>query len=422
MMWVVASPIEPWVDAELSAALPDLCRRGEGQDLEFKRQLPEQAHDIGKSIAAFASSGSGRVFYGVGDDGEILGLAEAALAKVRDTINQRISGAAKEVKPPVHPEISWAMHGDRVVCVVSVKKGFDAIYYSKHRPIIRRGATSRPAEPGEVEKAFRDRYASTAVAAPLPSTLQMATRLQTVLARMNDARRDEPLAVGDLAMALRLGSPAELDAVMSGQHAPSFELIDRFCDRFAVDKDWVVSGRGSPFKPPIEHEVLPELYAPRIEEAAPEIVYAVRSRSDIGEAFFVIYCDEFKAWRVPDVWHVSDHVGGGGSRDLLSLYRLFKSWIGGSKQFMVLGRLVEPKLAEAVINNEVHPCAVASGPVSHWWDDLTDLDHRWTTRQGLQKAYGKGFVLAQDIIKNQLGVIAEIDSLRLRRNHGDRAS
>jgi hypothetical protein len=35
----------------------------------------------------------------------------------------------------------------------------------------------------------------------------------------------------------------------------------------------------------------------------------------------------------------------------------------------------------------------------NWWDDLTDLEHRWTTRQGSQKAYGKGFVAAQDIIR-----------------------
>jgi predicted HTH transcriptional regulator len=76
MMEAGPIPMEPWVDAVLSAALPGLCRRGEGQDLEFKKQLPEQAHDIGKSIAAFASSGNGRILYGIADDGQILGLAD----------------------------------------------------------------------------------------------------------------------------------------------------------------------------------------------------------------------------------------------------------------------------------------------------------------------------------------------------------
>lgn len=392
-----------WINAELTSALPNICQSGEGQSLEFKEKLPPQAHDMGKSMAAFASSGSGRILYGVSDDGKIVGLPDAMTTEGRDKINQRICGAAKDVKPPVHPSISWAMHEGCVVCVVSIDKGFDAIYYSNYKPIIRRGATSRPAEPGEVEKAFRERYASETVGVTLPSTLEIASRMKSVLARMNEQRRHDPFSVADLARSMGLGSPAELDGVMSGRDEPSFALIDKFCDRLAVDKEWVVAGRGAPFVSLIEHQILPEHYLAPIDEAAPEMVFAVRSKSHIGEAFIVVYCDDFKVWCVPDVWHASDHVGGRGSRDLVSLYRLFKVWIESNKPYMVLGRLIEPELASALINGEVHPGVVEALPLSHWWDDLTDLEHSWTTRTGLEKAYGRRFVAAQDIIRKKLG-------------------
>ena len=91
-------PPPPWADAELSAALPGLCARGEGQATEFKTELPAQAHDIAKSIAAFASSNDGLLIYGVSDDGQILGLAEASDPKWRDRTQQRLLSAAKEVR------------------------------------------------------------------------------------------------------------------------------------------------------------------------------------------------------------------------------------------------------------------------------------------------------------------------------------
>lgn len=39
---------------------------------------------------------------------------------------------------------------------------------------------------------------------------------------------------------------------------------------------------------------------------------------------------------------------------------------------------------------------------SHWWDDLTDLEHKWTSRESGGKAYGKQFVAAQGIIRKGL--------------------
>lgn len=389
-----------WADPRASGRLLTLCARGEAQHVEYKERLPDQAHDIGKSIAAFASSGGGTILYGVRNDGSVIGLPGAEESEGRDKIYQRLIGAASQVRPPVRPDVSWAFHHGTVVCVVDVAPGFAALYYSNYRPIIRLGTISRPAEPAEVEEIFRGRYAQGEnLAPPLPSTRQIAGRLRAVLEKMNEGR-SEPLTVADLARGLGLPGPGELEAIMVGQQQPSFAMLDRFCARFAVDSEWIATGRGSPFYSQVEHRSEPLDYLELIDGSPCEFVYAVRSRSPVGEAFLVVESDELKKWILPDVWHVSSQVGGAGSYDLLSLYKLFKHWTSGPNcAYTVIGREVDERLAQSIWNGDTYPGVVCSMPLSHWWDDLTDLEGRWASRKTLIKHYGRSFVDAQDIIR-----------------------
>jgi hypothetical protein len=390
-----------WTDLAASQRLPELCAQGEGQRVEFKERLPSQGHDIGKSIAAFASSNAGLLLYGISNDGSVVGIENGHDSEVRDQVSQRVFNAAKDVRPPVHPTVAWAYLDGKAVCVVEVERGVEAIYYSNQRPILRRGCTSRPAEPSEVEQAFRLRYSTNTQAAALPSTRQIAERMSSVLKKINK-NRFEPLAVSDLALAMGFNAPADLEAVLVGQALATFELLDRFCYRFAVNKEWLTTGRSAPFYPELEHRSLPQQYLSLIEEADCDTVYAVRSRSNVGESFLIIKSDPLNFWLLPDVWHVSDHVGGSGAADLVSLCALFKNWAHSSKPYRVLGRYIEPALAESIWNGQTYPGAIADMPLSHWWDDLTDLDHKWTSRKGSLKAYGEQFVAAQDIIRQML--------------------
>lgn len=393
--------IPSWADSVASQRLSELCSKGEGQQVEFKECLPSQGHDIGKSIAAFASSNAGVLLYGVSNDGSVVGIENGLESTVRDQVSQRIFSAAKDVRPPVHPIVVWAHQDGKAVCVVEVERGFAALYFSNHRPILRRGCMSRPAEASEVDEVYRLRYSSNASAGPLPSTRLIAKRMSSVLSKMNE-RRSEPLGVSDLALAMELPAPADLEAVLVGQAPATFQLLDRFCSRFAVNKEWLISGRSSPFHSEVEHRLLPEKYLSLIEDADCDTVYVVRSASEVGEAFLVIESDPLKFWRLPDVWHVSACVGGGGARALVSLYALFKKWSSGTKPYMVLGRHIKPPMAEAIWNGQMYPGVIADMPLSHWWDDLTDLDHKWTSPKDSINAYGKQFVAAQDIIRQML--------------------
>jgi hypothetical protein len=46
----------PWADEQLSKDLPHLRARGENQDLEYMESFPQNMRDLGKEIAAFATS------------------------------------------------------------------------------------------------------------------------------------------------------------------------------------------------------------------------------------------------------------------------------------------------------------------------------------------------------------------------------
>ncbi len=62
-----------WADTRLSGELAILRSRGEGQNLEFKREFPKQATDLAKEIAAFATSNQGTILLGVSDSGDLVG-------------------------------------------------------------------------------------------------------------------------------------------------------------------------------------------------------------------------------------------------------------------------------------------------------------------------------------------------------------
>lgn len=81
---------------------------------------------------------------------------------------------------------------------------------------------------------------------------------------------------------------------------------------------------------------------------------------------------------------------------------MFKRWSTEREGLQILGREVQPKLAQGIFEGTVYPRAVARLPLSHWWDDLTDLEHKGTTREGSAKLYGRNFTDAQDIIRGKL--------------------
>ena len=60
-----------WADEAVSKLIPELRNYGEGQNVEFIANFSEQVREVAKEVAAFASSGGGKILLGVCDDGSI---------------------------------------------------------------------------------------------------------------------------------------------------------------------------------------------------------------------------------------------------------------------------------------------------------------------------------------------------------------
>jgi hypothetical protein len=149
--------LPPWIDSELSAALRELIRRGESQTVEFKAKLPGQVRDLGKEIAAFATSNAGTILIGVDDTGVAIGLGEEMEDQEnRATLRSRIEGiCAENVKPSITPGFRFGLVEGKVVLAIDVPKGPEPVYYAQNVPYVRHLTSTRPADPHEVVNIIR---------------------------------------------------------------------------------------------------------------------------------------------------------------------------------------------------------------------------------------------------------------------------
>jgi ATP-dependent DNA helicase RecG len=139
-----------WTDQQLSNDLPKLRSLGESQEMEYMESFPQQARDLGKEIAAFATCNTGTILLGVSDDGDLVGL-DADTVEKRDVFVRRIEGICRgNVKPSVTPKIAWAIESSKTVLIMSVAKGSEPVYYCGGMPYIRHLTAARPAEPHEI--------------------------------------------------------------------------------------------------------------------------------------------------------------------------------------------------------------------------------------------------------------------------------
>jgi hypothetical protein len=144
-------------EVEPTTRLEALVAAGEGSSIEFKAGVPESTEvgrrKVMKSVAAFANGAGGTVLFGVGDGGEIEGLAPTAGAE--DSI-------ANLVRSWVHPLPQFALEslpvsGDptRRVLALVVEQGAQPPYAAGTAAenlvyYVRRGATTFAVMPDEV--------------------------------------------------------------------------------------------------------------------------------------------------------------------------------------------------------------------------------------------------------------------------------
>ena len=122
---------------------------GEGKNIEFKREIPNNHEKFLKDIIAFSNSTGGQVILGIEDETcTVYGIGEQSPFKLSDAISNMISDACT---PQIEPDISIQTVEEKTILVIDIAPGKFRPYYlvKKGKEIstfIRINGTSRPAD------------------------------------------------------------------------------------------------------------------------------------------------------------------------------------------------------------------------------------------------------------------------------------
>lgn len=111
---------------DLSKRILDEIEGGESHNVEFKSDLLKDNKKYLKTVVAFSNGAGGRIFFGVKDDGSIVGIPDDTLFKTMDSIADSISASCR---PMVSPDIFNVTVDDLNVIVVDVRSGKDTPYF-----------------------------------------------------------------------------------------------------------------------------------------------------------------------------------------------------------------------------------------------------------------------------------------------------
>lgn len=129
---------------------------GEGQQIEWMQGFPDNARELSKEIAAFATSNPGVIFLGIADDGTVVGIPEMKTVASKDAIKRRIDGVARGINPSVTVITSFHVDDQGLTTVrIVVSDCPEPVYYVENVPYLRSGQESRPAKPHEVKELYR---------------------------------------------------------------------------------------------------------------------------------------------------------------------------------------------------------------------------------------------------------------------------
>ena len=139
--------------------LLDMISEGEGQRQEWKEAIDDSTTDrIRHTIAAFATSNTGSIIFGVTNEGEPKGLHGMDTPAGEDDFQKRVKGLLGAIRPNVLLRFSFITDEQtgKDFALVTIPKGPERIYYCRGKPYLRDANESRPASPEEVEKLIRE--------------------------------------------------------------------------------------------------------------------------------------------------------------------------------------------------------------------------------------------------------------------------
>lgn len=122
-----------------------IIQQGEGLQTEFKVIYPETDIKLAKEIAAFATTQGGKIFLGINDNGEAIGVKGVDTPKGKDDLTKRIRNLAEKIKPKVDISVDFVFETDIYIVIITVRKGVMPLYEYEGKVYIRFLESSREA-------------------------------------------------------------------------------------------------------------------------------------------------------------------------------------------------------------------------------------------------------------------------------------
>lgn len=113
----------------------------ETEYVEFKESLSQLSRGLETLVAMINKHGKGVVYFGVADNGEILGVCIGT--KTMQDISQAVS---ERIKPTIIPHISEELHGDKIIVKLEAS-GTNTPYSADGNYFIRSGSQNRKIDP-----------------------------------------------------------------------------------------------------------------------------------------------------------------------------------------------------------------------------------------------------------------------------------
>jgi len=118
----------------------------ESETLEFKKSTSELKEAIISIVAILNKHQSGELYFGIRDDGEVIGQQIG-----KDTERDISIAISINIEPKIYPVVSTVKIKDKN-CIKVDFKGRKTIYYAFDRPYIRIGVENRKLSPDEQEE------------------------------------------------------------------------------------------------------------------------------------------------------------------------------------------------------------------------------------------------------------------------------
>lgn len=236
---------------------------------------------------------------------------------------------------------------------------------------------------------------------------KLSKRFKEVFLLMNEKRGEyNKFTIANVSEILGLDKRSILDDIVNGKVDPSFEFIKNFCDKFRINYQWLNESKGEPFR--ISYtSYSPMGYLDDILKLNPENIYFIQNNSEVSETFIMLGFSDWYYMVGTKIWHISSHVGHGGQGQIYDLYRLIKSLKENMFYTKCHGLKLEEDEFNAIINGRIFPGSCLIGNMgmrtnNPWWDDFTDINNQYIGSDEYERMYGKSFIDAQNIVKDQI--------------------